>query len=69
MKIMDFLGKLLTRKNGDGQTIVVEIPPQQSTIKSWPYIRQPSLIANAVSRCEFRVFIDGQRQKMKIITG
>ncbi len=62
MKIMDFLGKLLTRKNGDGQTIVVEIP-QTIYYKELALYTATSLIANAVSRCEFRVFINGQRIK------
>lgn len=62
MKIFDFLGKLMTKKNGDGQTIVVEIP-SGIYYKELALYTATSLIANAVSRCEFRVFVGGQRVK------
>ena len=62
MKIFDFLGKLMTKKNGDGQTIVVEIP-SGIYYKELALYTATSLIANAVSRCEFRVFMDGKRVK------
>ena len=61
--VYDFLGKLLGKvKIGSSETVTIDIPPELY-YKEFALYTAISLIANAISLSEFRVFRDGKTVK------